>query len=106
VQGQGPRGADGRAAELDQAGAAARPQLSRTTLLSGTAEVEFNTASPRTRTISGVRRGVTTYKFDQVQNGEAATKQVALAAGTWKLWCNIPGHEQLGMVAYVTVGDG
>ena len=53
-----------------------------------------------------IRRGGTTYKFDQVQNGEAATKNVALVAGTWKLWSNIDGHEQLGMVAHVTVSDG
>ena len=59
VQGQGPRGAGGRAAELGQADAA-----------------------------------------------DPATKHVALVAGTWKLWCNIGNHEQLGMVANVTVSDG
>ena len=54
------------------------------------------TASPRTRTISGIRRGDTTYAFAELQNGEAATKHVGLAAGTWKLWCDIGDHQQRG----------
>jgi hypothetical protein len=80
-------------------------QLSRTTLLSGSVEVEFNNRFAEDPHDLWIRRGTTTYKFDQVENGEAATKHVALTAGTWKLWCNIPGHEQQGMVAQVTVSD-
>jgi hypothetical protein len=81
-------------------------QLSRTTLLSGSVEVEFNNRFAEDPHDLWIRRGTTTYKFEQVENGEAATKHVALTAGTWKLWCNIPGHEQQGMVAQVTVFDG
>jgi sulfocyanin SoxE-like protein len=81
-------------------------QLSRTTLLSGSVEVEFNNRFAEDPHDLWIRRDATTYKFDQVANGESATKHVALAAGTWKLWCNIPGHEQQGMVAQVTVSNG
>jgi hypothetical protein len=81
-------------------------QLSRGSLLSGTVEVEFNNRYAEDPHDLWIRRGPTTYSFDLVANGEAATKHVALSAGTWKLWCDLPGHEQLGMVASVTVADG
>jgi hypothetical protein len=80
-------------------------QLSRATLLAGTVEVEFSNRFAEDPHDLWIRRGTTTYKFDEVQNGEAATRLVALAAGTWKLWCNIGDHEQRGMVAQVTVTD-
>jgi hypothetical protein len=81
-------------------------QLSRGTLLSGTVEVEFNNRFAEDPHDLWIRRGGTTYAFDEVASGQAASRQVALVAGTWKLWCNIPGHEQQGMVAHVTVSDG
>jgi hypothetical protein len=81
-------------------------QLSRSALLSGSVEVEFNNRYAEDPHDLWVRRATTTYRFDLVENGEAATKHLALSAGTWKLWCDLPGHEQLGMVAYVTVADG
>jgi hypothetical protein len=80
-------------------------QLSRATLLSGTVEVEFNNRFAEDPHDLWIRRGPTTYKFDEVQNGAAATKHVALVAGTWTLWCNIGDHEQRGMLAQLTVTD-
>ena len=81
-------------------------RLSRSTLLSGTVEVEFNNRFAEDPHDLWIRHGGTTYEFAEVQNGAAATKHVELDAGTWKLWCDIGDHEQRGMVAYVTVSDG
>ena len=81
-------------------------QLSRTTLLSGTVEVEFNNRFAEDPHDLWIRLGTTTFAFDEVDNGAAATRHVALSPGRWKLWCDIPGHEQLGMVAHVTVAAG
>lgn len=36
--------------------------------------------------------------------GETATVDVALQAGTYKLYCSVPGHEDAGMRAEITVG--
>jgi hypothetical protein len=81
-------------------------QVSRSALLSGTVEVEFNNRFAEDPHDLWIRRASTTYRFELVENGEAATKHLPLSAGTWKLWCDLPGHEQLGMVAQVTVADG
>jgi hypothetical protein len=81
-------------------------QLSRSALLSGTVEVEFNNRYAEDPHDLWIQRASTTYRFDLVNNGDTATKHVALSAGTWKLWCNLPEHERRGMVASVTVGDG
>ena len=81
-------------------------QLSRTSLRSGSVAVEFNNRFAEDPHDLWIRRGSTTYEFDEVASGEAATRHVALAAGTWKLWCNIGDHEQRGMLAWVTVSDG
>jgi hypothetical protein len=81
-------------------------QVSRSTLLSGSVEVEFNNRYAEDPHDLWIRRGTTTYRFDRVENGAAASQRLALAAGGWKLWCDIPGHEQLGMVTHVTVADG
>jgi hypothetical protein len=83
-----------------------RLQLSRGALLSGTVEVEFNNRYAEDPHDLWLRRASTTYQFDLVNNGEKATKHLALSAGTWKLWCDLPEHEARGMVAYVTVADG
>jgi hypothetical protein len=81
-------------------------QLSRGALLSGTVEVEFNNRYAEDPHDLWLWRAGTTYRFDLVGNGEKATKHLALSAGTWKLWCDLPQHEERGMVAYVTVADG
>jgi hypothetical protein len=80
-------------------------QLSRPALLSGTVQVEFNNRFAEDPHDLWLKLGAKTYEFPTVQNGEAATRTLALTAGTWKLWCDIGGHEEQGMVAYVTVTD-
>jgi hypothetical protein len=79
---------------------------SRSTLLSGTVEVEFNNRYAEDPHDLRIALGGTTHRFDVVENGEAATKRVELAPGTWRLWCSLPGHAGLGMDTAVTVLDG
>jgi hypothetical protein len=79
---------------------------SRTTLAAGAVEVEFNNRyaqDPHDLHLKRVGGGGGPFAFPQIDNGETATQTVALSAGTWKLWCNIAGHEQQGMVTQVTV---
>jgi hypothetical protein len=83
-----------------------RLELSRGTLLAGLVEVEFNNRFAEDPHDLRITRGATTYGFDVVENGEAATKRVELAAGTWRLWCSLPGHADRGMDTEVTVVDG
>lgn len=42
-------------------------------------------------------------KTPVIDGGEAATLDVTLKAGTYKFYCSVPGHEELGMVTQVTV---
>ena len=39
-----------------------------------------------------------------INPGGNATLKVSLAAGTYTVYCAIPGHKQLGMVAQISVG--
>jgi uncharacterized cupredoxin-like copper-binding protein len=32
-----------------------------------------------------------------------SSQKLDLAAGDWKLYCTLPGHEALGMTAHITV---
>jgi len=81
-------------------------QLSRPALLSGSVQVEFSNRFAEDPHDLWMALGAKRYEFPTVQNGEAASRTLALTAGTWKLWCDIEGHEEQGMVAYVTVTDG
>ena len=81
-------------------------QLSRPALLSGSVQVEFNNRFAEDPHDLWLKLGAKTYEFPTVQSGEAATRQLMLTPGTWKLWCDIEGHEEQGMVAYVSVSDG
>jgi len=80
-------------------------QLSRPSLLSGSVQVEFNNRFAEDPHDLWLKLGARTYEFPTVQNGDAASRTVTLTPGTWKLWCDIGGHEEQGMVAYVTVTD-
>ncbi len=79
---------------------------SRTALLSGTVTVQFNNSHAQDPHNLWLQKGGVTHKFDVVDKETTATRELALTAGTWKLWCQIGDHEQLGMVASVTVTDG
>jgi uncharacterized cupredoxin-like copper-binding protein len=41
--------------------------------------------------------------FQQLGPGTHATKTIKLPPGKYTLWCSLPGHRQLGMVAPLTV---
>jgi plastocyanin len=79
---------------------------SRTQLLSGTVTVQFNNSHAQDPHDLWLRKGGVTHAFDEVAKEETATKQLALTAGTWTLWCNIGDHKERGMLAQVTVTDG
>jgi uncharacterized cupredoxin-like copper-binding protein len=83
-----------------------RLEKSRGTLLSGLVEVEFNNRFAEDPHDLRIARGGTTYAFDELDKGEAATEHFTLTAGTWRLWCGLPGHADLGMDTDVTVVDG
>jgi uncharacterized cupredoxin-like copper-binding protein len=51
-----------------------------------------------------VIEGVTGFKLDVPKGGDADTATVQLEAGTYRLYCDIPGHRQAGMEADLTVG--
>ena len=44
------------------------------------------------------------FDFTLARAGTRATQSLQLGAGTWKLYCTLPGHEALGMSALITVG--
>jgi plastocyanin len=37
--------------------------------------------------------------------GESVTQSITAAAGTYEVYCSIPGHREAGMVGTLTVGD-
>jgi plastocyanin len=78
---------------------------SRTHLLAGTVTVQFNNSHAQDPHDLWLRKSGVTHKFDVVDKEQTASRQLALGAGTWKLWCNIGDHEARGMVASVTVAE-
>ena len=83
--------------------------LSRQTIVSGRALIEFHNRGEdphdmRMRRI--VRRGVSarrTFAVPETRSGALAEMDVRLPAGRYRLWCSLPGHEQLGMRAKLRV---
>jgi plastocyanin len=43
------------------------------------------------------------YSIPDISSFQRATATFNLTSGTWKLWCNLPGHEAAGMSANLTV---
>ena len=48
--------------------------------------------------------GVDGFKLDVPANGDVDQATVQLAAGTYTIYCAVPGHRQAGMHATLTVG--
>ena len=44
------------------------------------------------------------FDFPLARAGTRATRSLQLGAGTWKLYCTLPGHEALGMRTLIAVG--
>lgn len=47
----------------------------------------------------------TIYKSPLVKGSQSATVKIDLPAGSYELFCSVPGHEDLGMLATLTVGE-
>ena len=83
--------------------------LSRQGIAAGPALIQFLNRGEdphdlRIRRIA--RRGVSarrTLGVPEIKSGDLAELEVRLPAGRYRLWCSIPGHEQLGMRARLRV---
>jgi len=83
--------------------------LSRQSIVAGPAVIEFLNRGEdphdlRMRRL--VHRGVSarrTFAVPETRSGGLAELEARLPAGRYKLWCSIPGHEQLGMRAKLRV---
>lgn len=83
--------------------------LSRQSIVAGPALIEFLNRGEdphdlRIRRI--VSHGVSarrTFSVPETRSGGLAELEARLPAGRYKLWCSLPGHEQLGMRAKLRV---
>src|SRR4051794_27678195 len=74
--------------------------LSRATVLAGQVRVEFNlTSAQDPHTLVLERRDGTgpTFRFDSQGSGTVTAQSLNLSAGTWHLYCDLPGHAAWGM---------
>ena len=80
--------------------------LSRTTLGAGRVAVELDNLGqdPHDLRVERTDDPGTGFDFALAKSGTRSTKQLDLGPGTWKLYCTLPGHDQAGMHAQVTVG--
>jgi uncharacterized cupredoxin-like copper-binding protein len=78
-------------------------QLPQSTLRAGsyTIKLENKGKAPHNLTISGP--GVSNTATATIAGGKSAQLKVALQKGTYKFYCSVPGHEQLGMKTDVKV---
>lgn len=53
--------------------------------------------------VQGTAKGSKPYTFATLAPGKLETKTLQLAPGKYTLFCSIPGHRALGMVASLTV---
>jgi plastocyanin len=80
--------------------------LSRTALCPGSILVELRNAGedPHNLEIVDVESGSTVATWDDVEPGDAVSKRLTLAAGTYRLFCSLPTHDEKGMHAVISVG--
>ena len=80
--------------------------LSRSAACAGPILVQLrNTGEdPHNLAIQDVGTGTTVATWADLGPGGVNSKHLTLAAGTYKLYCTIPTHEEKGMHAVVTVG--
>ena len=81
-------------------------RLSHPSVLAGDVRVEFdNTRGEDPHDLRLVRADGAgdVLGFDQLASGALAAKSLRLSAGTWHLFCALPGHEALGMSARLSV---
>jgi plastocyanin len=80
--------------------------LSRSALCPGSLTVQLrNTGEdPHNLTILNLGTGDTVATWDDAGPGDVVGKHVTLPAGTYRLFCTLPQHDEKGMHAVVTVG--
>jgi plastocyanin len=59
---------------------------------------------PHNLTILNLGTGDTVATWDDAGPGDVVSKHVTLPAGTYRLFCTLPQHDEKGMHAVVTVG--
>ena len=78
--------------------------LSRTTINAGRAIIELRNAGEDAHDLVLQRRGGRRlYVWPVTQAGGVSDKELTLAPGTYRLWCNVANHRMLGMVATLVV---
>lgn len=78
---------------------------SRTTVAGGAVAVELDNRGedPHNLRVERTDGRATAFDFDLARPGSVTTKTLDLGAGTWKLYCTLPGHDAMGMHAQITV---
>lgn len=79
--------------------------LSRTTLAAGATSVELDNfgQDPHDLRVERVDSPSTGFSFELAKPSTVSSQRFTLTPGDWKLYCTLPGHEALGMVAQLTV---
>ena len=83
-----------------------RTLLSRSAVCAGSILIQLrNTGEdPHNLAIQDTGTGTTVATWADLGPGGVQSKNVTLAAGTYKLYCTIPTHDEKGMHAVITVG--
>ncbi|MEA2399243.1 MAG: hypothetical protein QOK25_2799 [Thermoleophilaceae bacterium] len=78
---------------------------SRLTLAAGTVAVELDNfgQDPHDLRVERADNPASGFDFALSKPGAVSSKKLELAPGKWKLYCTLPGHDQAGMHAFVTV---
>jgi plastocyanin len=78
---------------------------SRLTLAAGTVAIELNNRGqdPHDLRVERADDAATGFDFALTKPSTLTSRKLELTPGTWKLYCTLPGHDQAGMHATVTV---
>ena len=78
---------------------------SRLTLTAGSVAVELDNfgQDPHDLRVERTDDPSSGFDFTLAKPGSVSSKKLQLAPGKWKLYCTLPGHDQAGMHAFVTV---
>ena len=77
---------------------------SRPSVATGSVSVEFNNRYAADPHNLRIERGGTVFDFPTLDKEQALERQFSFSAGTWTLWCTLPGHKAKGMVATIVAG--
>jgi hypothetical protein len=79
--------------------------LSRRTFAAGVVAIELDNfgQDPHDLRVERADSPATGFSFELARPRTVSSRKLELSAGEWKLYCTLPGHEELGMSARVTV---